>query len=149
MTFADGILDQLQAIAISFNAWRGSDATLAAFVAKALDAPERQTEIQRHLRSKPLQTALHARDVALWIGHDKLLRLVDQQPLGARAAGLRVAHHPGPNACRYCLLAEVQSLTPELEQELDAYGVFVPGSFVHPLCATAWGRLRSQAEQQK
>lgn len=142
--FHGELLDHLQAVAIGHAAWKGQDTSLAGVLAKSLGAPERLDEVRRFLHSKPLAAALSTRDIALWVGHDALARLVDQQPVSFRAAVLRVQHHPGANACRYCLMAERQSLQPELEPEIDARGDAVPGSFVHRQCAVAWARLRQQ-----
>jgi len=148
-TFADEILDQLQAVAIAHGTLRTSDKALAEVVANALDAPERVAEIRRHLHSMPLRTALHARDVLLFFGFDGLVRLVDAQPVSDKAARLRVAHQPGPDTCRFCLMTEKRSLQPELMPELDDRGQRVPGSFLHEACMPAWNRLRQQATRKQ
>ena len=142
MTFHEELLNHLQAIAIGHAAWVGQDAALAGALVKSMQTPGRHEEIRRHLHSKPLAAALGAREIAIWIGNDGLVRLVDQTVSTRKAAALRVQHHPGANACRYCLLTERQSLQPELEPEVDTRGDVVPGSFVHHGCAAAWARLR-------
>lgn len=142
--FHGELLNHLQAVAIGYAVWRGQDTALAGTLAKSLGTPDRLDEIRRHLHSRPLAAALSTRDIALWVGHDALVRLVDQTPGGLKAAVLRTQHHPGPNACRYCLMIERQSLQPELQPETDARGDAVPGSFVHRQCAVAWARLRQQ-----
>lgn len=144
--FADELLSHVQSVAISFGSWRGTARDLAGYLAKSLGTDNRIDEIRRHLHSKPMATALNARDVLLWRGGDGLIRLVDASPVSKKAASLRVQHHPGPNACRYCLMQEHPSvIAPELVQECDGGGEHIAGSFVHKACATAWSRLRQQA----
>lgn len=143
-SFHEELLNHLQAVGIAYAAWKGQDTALAGVLAKALATPDRLDEIRRHLHSKPLAAALSARDIALWVGHDALVRLVDQTPGTRKAAALRVQHHPGANTCRYCLLTERQSLQPELQPEVDAFDAAVAGSFTHRQCAVAWARLRQQ-----
>lgn len=142
--FYDELLNQIQAVSIAYSAWKCRDTDLADTLAKALATPDRLDEIRRLLHSKPLAAALGTRDVSLWVGHDGLVRLVDQTPSTRRAAGLRTTHHPGQNTCRYCLMSERPSLLPELEPETDARGDVVPGSFTHRQCAVALARLRQQ-----
>lgn len=139
---------QLQALAISHAAWKGTLDALVAALARA-SGEDHSADIRRLLYSQPLRAALHGRDVALWCGHDGLFRLIDQTPVGFPAACRRVRHHPGPQTCRYCLLTEPHALQPELEPERDPRGEFVPGSFVHPRCAAAWARLRAQVAQRE
>ena len=146
--FPDELINHVQAIAIAHAAWRGLDTVLAGLLAKSLRTPDRLDEIRRLLHSTPLRASLAPRDVLLWIGHDGLVRLVDAQPVSHRAAILRTAHHPGPGACRFCLMAEATRLDPELSPEVDARGDVVPGSFVHKACAAAWARLRAQVAQR-
>lgn len=144
ITFPGELVAHIQSIAIAYAAWRGAAATLADLLAQSMATPARLDEIRRLLHSKPLQSALAARDVLLWVGHDGQLRLVDAQPVSHRAAVLRVQHHPGQHACRFCLMTEAQRLDPELDPERDVRGEVVVGSFVHPRCAVAWSRLRAQ-----
>lgn len=140
------LLNEIQALAISLAVWRGPTQHLASLLSKSLNADV--ATITRHLHSKPLQTALMTRDVILWRGSDGLLRLVDAQPVTTQAAAQRVAHHPGQKGCRYCLLSEANPQN-ELTAEIDNRGLLVPGSFVHPQCATHWSRLRNQVERSK
>lgn len=146
--FHDSLVDQLQALAISHSAWKGTPEALADVLSKAL-GQDHSPDIRRLLYSQPLRAALHARDVALWQGHDALFRLIDQTPVGFSAAARRVQHHPGAQACRYCLMREPHALLPELEQERDARGELVPASFLHARCAAAWARLRAQVAQRE
>ena len=148
--FAQDLVALVQSIAIAHSTWRGSDTALADVLLKALRREgysERDLDdVRRLLHSQPLRAALASRDVALWTGKDKLLRLVDQQPSSRKAALLRTQHHPGPTCCRYCLLREAQSLNPELQPERDARGEIIPGSSVHENCAAAFQRLRTLVE---
>lgn len=147
--FHDQLVGQLQAQAIGRAAWKGTPEALADALGKALGQDHSSADIRRLLYSQPLRAALQARDVALWCGHDGQLRLVDQTPVGFPAAARRVHHHPGAQACRYCLLTEPRALQSELEQERDARTTeLVPGSYVHARCAAAWSRLRAQVAQR-
>lgn len=148
-TFADELVNTLQSVTIAYSVWRGPAATLAEVLAKSMATPDRLDEIRRLLHSKPLQSALSTRDIGLWIGHDGQLRLVDQQPSSFKAAVLRTQHHPGQNACRYCLMPERPSLQPEIELERDVRGEVVVGSFVHARCAVPFARLRAQVAQRE
>lgn len=148
-TFPDELVNTIQSVAIAHSAWRGPAATLADTLAMAMATPDRLDEIRRLLHSKPLQAALAARDVLLWIGHDAMLRVVDAQPGSHHAAVLRTQHHPGQYACRFCLMIECQSLQPELLPEADVRGDAVQGSFLHPACAAPFARLRAQVAQRE
>lgn len=146
MNFHAALLDEVQGYTIGHAAWRGTDRVLAERLAKTL-GEDREAEIRRHLHSKPLQAALEGRDVLLWVGADDLVRLVDAQPSSREVAAHRLAHHPGPDSCRLCLMREPRSLQSELQPEVDGRGEHVDGSFVHPQCAVAWSRLRQIAER--
>lgn len=146
--FGDDLVAHVQSVAIATFAWRGSDAVLAELLGKSLHT-DQLDQIRRLLHSKPLASALSTRDVLLWTGHDGLIRLIDAQPVGYRAAVLRTQHHPGPSACRFCLTSEPVRLDPELVPERDSRGEVVAGSFVHPACAVPWARLRAQAAQRE
>ncbi|MBI3144472.1 MAG: hypothetical protein HYZ18_04235 [Pseudogulbenkiania sp.] len=139
-------INTLQSTVIAHAAWRGDINVFADVILKAMGQEFCQTDLEKLrnlLRSSQLRIALNSRDCALWLGQDKLLRMVDQQPSSLRAAKLRLAHHPGPNTCRYCLMTEAKPLI-ELTQEKDSNGHHVAGSFVHLNCETAWRRLRMQ-----
>lgn len=149
--FLQELVGLIQGIAIAHSAWRGTDQALADFIVRALERDFSQAElddVRRLLHSQPLQAVLASRDVALWVGHDKLLRLVDQSPSSKRAAILRTQHHPGPSCCRYCLMREPNSLQPELEAERAPSGELLQGSMLHPRCANAWAKLKLQAERE-
>lgn len=143
--FIPELVGLVQSIAVAYGVWRGTDNALADFVVKAMERGEfSQAEldtVRRLLHSQPLQAALAARDVALFRRSDGLFRLIDQQPSSLKGAMLRVAHHPGPNCCRYCLLKENMS---ELEPEFDAKNEPINGSFLHKHCQAAWRKLRIQ-----
>lgn len=79
--FHDMLVGQLQAQAIGNAAWKGTPEALADALAKAL-GQDHSPDIRRLLYSQPLRAALQGRDVALWCGHDGLLRLIDQTPVG-------------------------------------------------------------------
>lgn len=144
--FRDEVMRHVQAIAIGHSAWHGPIVFLAETVARSMNT-DRMGEIETALRATPLQRELFERDIALWIGNDGYVRLVDQSPSSLAAARLRTEHHPGVGVCRFCLLREAQRLIPELEAERDARDELIPGSFIHPQCRRAWRRLRSQVER--
>lgn len=149
--FNQDLVGLIQSIAISHSAWRGTTDALANSLMLAMEcefSQHRVEEIRRLLYSQPLQAALAGRDIALWVGADKLMRLVDQSPSSRKAAILRTQHHPGPKACRFCLILEAARLQPELEPERDARDEIVAGSSVHKQCAAAWRRLRLLAQER-
>lgn len=143
--FAQHLIGQIQAICIAHSVWRGSDHALSDLIVRTMESPYPTEKIRQFLHSPELQGALATRQIAMWVGHDKLIRLVDQQSLSNRAAKAKTEHYPGDNACRFCLLRENNRLGMELETERGLDGEFVQGSFVHPRCAAAWRRLRQQA----
>lgn len=147
--FATHLVGMVQAITISHSVWRGDDHALADLIVKSMEnCPYESEKIRQFLYSPELQGALSTRQIAMWAGHDKLIRLVDQQSLSNRAAKAKVQHYPGDNCCRFCLLRENNRLGMELETERGLDGEFVQGSFVHPRCAAAWRRLRQQAASE-